>query len=126
MPVERQRWVPATTMTQANAQLRRTVEVLDTSARYDVQSANATATLALTFPCTLVLVDTSGGNVTLTLPASRTVPGFRVEVKKLTAPNTLTLDGDSSETIDGAATLAWSTQSQSYAVIADGSVWHVV
>lgn len=126
MPVERQRWVPVTTWEGGNAQLRRRVEVLDTAARYDIQQVTATATLGLTYPATLVLVDTTGGNVTLTLPRAQTVPGFRVEVKKTTAANTLTLDGDGSETIDGAGTLAWTTQWQSYSLIADGSAWYVV
>jgi hypothetical protein len=113
-------------MDRANAQLRRTVEVLDTSARFDVQTVSATAALSLTYPLTLVLVDTGSGNVTLTLPAVAAVPGFRVEVKKTTAANTLTVDGAGSETIDGAGTLAWSTQWQSYSLIATGGAWYVV
>ena len=80
----------------------------------------------LTFPMTLVLVDTTAGNVTLTLPPANTVPGFRIECKKLTAANTLIVDGAGSETIDGSATLAWTTQYQSYSLIADGGAWHVV
>ncbi len=126
MPIERQRWVPAATLDRANAQLRRTVEVLDTAARFDVQTVSATGTMTLTYPLTLILVDTGAGSVTLTLPRAQTVPGFRVEVKKLTAANTLTLDADGSETIDGAATLAWTTRWQSYALIATGGTWYVV
>lgn len=126
MPVERQRWTPAQTLDRANAQLRRTVEVLDTAVRSDLQTVSATALLSLTFPLTTVLVTTSGGNVTLTLPPCATVPGFRVEVKKIAAANTLTLDGNGSETIDGAATLAWTTNLQSFAIISDGTTWWVV
>ena len=125
-PIERQRWVIAPDVAGINTRLRRTVEVLDQSARYDVQTISATATLGLTYPATLVLGDTTAGNVTVTLPAARTVPGFRVEVKKLTAANTLTLAASGSETVDGSATLAWTTRYQSYSVICDGSVWHVV
>lgn len=90
MPIERQNWVPATTLTDANARLRRTVEVLDTSVRYAVLPATATTTLALTWPMTIVEGDTSGGAVTLTLPAANTVPGFRVDVVKVTGANALT------------------------------------
>jgi hypothetical protein len=74
----------------------------------------------------LVLGDTTAGNVTVTLPQARTVPGFRVEVKKLVATNTLTLAANGSETIDGGASVAWSTQYQSYSVVCDGSAWWIV
>lgn len=125
-PIERQRWTPAATLDRANAQLRRTVEVLDTADRSDLQTVSATGLLSLTFPLTTVLVTTSGGNVTLTLPACQTVPGFRLEVKKMTAANTLTVDGAASETIDGATTLAWTTQYQSYRLLSTGSEWVIV
>jgi hypothetical protein len=52
------------------------------------------------------------------------VPGFRVEIKKTVAANTLT--AASSANIDGAATLAWTTAMQSYSVISDGATYHVV
>lgn len=127
MPIERQRWAPSPALDgPTNAQLRRRVEVLDTADRVDVQSVTATATLAITFPLTLVLVDTTAGNVTLTLPPALTVPGFRLEVKKMTAANTVTLDAHASETIDGAATLAFSTAYQSYRLVSTGTQWVIV
>lgn len=91
-----------------------------------VQSVSTSSTLTLTASPTLVLVNTSSGNVTLTLPPASEVAGFRLEVKKLTSPHTLTLDASGSETIDGAATLAWSTQYQSFALFSDGTAWHIV
>ena len=119
MPVERQSWRPVTSWDGLTAIMRRAFEVFTTSDRLDVQSVSATATLALTWPLTLVLVSTSGGNVTLTLPAPATVPGYRVEVKKQDAANTLTLS--SSANIDGSATLAWTTRYQSYSVVSTGT-----
>ena len=91
---------------------------------YAIQSANATGTLALSGSPTLVTVDTSGGNVTLTLPTPSAVTGHRVEVKKLTAANTLTVS--SSANIDGAPTLAWTTQYQSYSLVSTGTTWVIV
>jgi hypothetical protein len=126
MPVERQTWRSVKDWDRANAQLDRAHDVFTASDRVAVLSVSATATLALTYPHTLVLATTTGGNVTLTLPAAATVPGFRVECKKLTAANTLTLAAAAGETIDGAGTLAWATQYQSYSVIADGGAWYVV
>lgn len=89
-----------------------------------VQSLSATGDITLTGSPTLIIVDTSAGNVTLTLPAPATVTGALITVKKLTAANTLTLS--SSANIDGAGTLAWSTQYQSYNVQSTGSTWVIV
>lgn len=74
----------------------------------------------------IVLVDTTAGSVTLTLPLAASVRGQWFEFKKLVAANTLTLDPAGSETIDGAATLAWTTQYQSYTVFSDGTEWWIV
>jgi hypothetical protein len=74
----------------------------------------------------IVLVDTTAGSVTLTLPAAATVRGQWYEFKKLVAANTLTLDPANAETIDGAATLAWTTQYQCYTVYSDGTEWWIV
>ena len=124
MPIERQSWRPVASWDGLTAIMRRAFEVFTQSDRLDVQAVSSTGTVALTWPRTLLLVTTSGGNVTLTLPAPQTVPGFRVEVKKLTAANTLTLS--SSANIDGAGTLAWTTQYQSYSVVATGDTWVIV
>ena len=101
MPVERQRWAPAPTLDQANTQLKRTVEVLDTSCRVQRVTANATATLTLTWPSTLVESDTTAGAVTLTLPSAATVPGFRVDVVKTAGANTLTANSVTVTTFAG-------------------------
>lgn len=127
MPNERQKWAPAATLDIANARLRRVVEVLDASDRYDIQSVSASATVNLTYPRTLYKVDTSGGNVTMTLPPARTAVGMRVEFKKMSAANTLTVDANGSETIDGSATLAWTTQYVGRSMVSDGtSDWSIV
>lgn len=69
-------------------------------------SANATLTEAHD----VVLVDTAGGSVTITLPLAARVRGFSTSVKKLAAANTLTVQRSGSDTIDGATTSAWTTQ----------------
>lgn len=126
MPRERLSWVPAFDWAALNARLRRAFELTDGSSRLAVQPVAATGTLTLSWPWTLVPVDTSGGSVTLTLPPAAPHVGYRLEVKKLTAANTVTLDGAGSETIDGAATLAWTTQWQSYSVVSTGTAWVIV
>lgn len=74
----------------------------------------------------ILLVDTTSGSVTLTLPPAANSRGQWFEVKKLVAANTITLDGYLSETIDGSATLAWTAQYQAYTVYSDGTEWWVV
>lgn len=62
----------------------------------------------------LILVNTTGGAVTVSLPALSTVgDGFVVSIKRITAgANALTIDPNGAETIEGAATLSLPTQYQ--------------
>lgn len=133
MPIERATWVTVPFVSikdrgldMLNTRLARNFDLVDTSTRVQTLPANATATLSLTWPDTLVLVDSTSGSVTLTLPPAATVPGFRLQVKKTVAANTVTLDAHSTETIDGATTLAWTTQWQSYTIVAANGAWYVV
>jgi hypothetical protein len=76
----------------------------------------------------LILVDTTAGPATITLPAAATAgDGFRVAVKKTDATaNAVTVDGNAAETIDGAATRVLSVQHDVEAYECDGSGWHAV
>ena len=93
MAVERQSWVPQADVDGINARLRRSMEVLDTSARVQSQTVNATATLALTWPDSLVQSDTSAGAIIIAFPTAATVPGFRVAAVKTAGSNALTVNG---------------------------------
>lgn len=90
---------------------------------FDVQDKSANATLVLPASSTQVDVDTTSGNVTITLPAADKNTGKRVDVTKTVAANTLTLS--SADLINGSATLAWTTQWQSYTVISRGDTWRI-
>lgn len=75
----------------------------------------------------VLLVDATAGAVTVTLPAAASSSGRVLYVKKTDASgNAVTLDGNASETIDGATTLAIATQYQSYTVICDGTGWWII
>lgn len=91
---------------------------------YPVRSVSATDNVLESDA--FLLVDTTSGSVTLTLPAAAYMRGRLVCVKKLVAANTVTVDGSGSETIDGSATLAWTTAYQTYTLLCDGSTWHIV
>jgi hypothetical protein len=120
-------WLPVGVWSpRADAQQRRIVELAEGSTRYDVKRLAASAVLTLTWPHTLCDVDTTGGNVTVTLPPSATVVGYCVQVVKATAANTLTLAAASGETISGAASWPRTTQWDTYTVISTGTAWRIV
>lgn len=75
----------------------------------------------------LIRCDCTAGAITVNLPAAASSAGRVLAVKKVDASaNGVTLDGNGAELIDGAATLAWATQYQSYTVICDGTGWNII
>lgn len=75
----------------------------------------------------LVTVDASSAGVTITLVAAATAgAGFRLSIKKTdSSANAVTVDGNSSETIDGAATYLLYNQYDAIDLVCDGSNWHI-
>jgi len=70
-------------------------------------------------------IDTTAGSVTATLPPAATGLRFTF-VKKDSGPNSVTIDGDGSETINGATSLApFTAQFTSYTVWSDGTEWYI-
>jgi len=75
----------------------------------------------------IIEVDTSGGNVVVNLPAVAGVTGQRWIVAKMTADaNTVTIDGNSSETINGETTQVIEYQYTVLTVLALSSEWALV
>lgn len=72
----------------------------------------------------LVLVN-SASNRTITLPAAVSHSGREYRIKNINT-GIVTIDGNASETIDGATTYALSSQYASVDIICDGSNWHIV
>lgn len=71
--------------------------------------------------------DASGGAVTHALPAAAAVTGQRVTVKKTDASaNTVTVDPNGAETVDGAATYVLSAQFTAVTVQASAGAWFIV
>lgn len=88
-------------------------------------SVNADTTLDATYQT--VAVDASGANRTITLPAAATCTGRRYDILKSDASaNTVTIDGNSSETINGTTTKVISTQYSTYTIISNGSGWFIL
>lgn len=86
-----------------------------------------TTTYTVTTDDDTVLCDTSGGAFTLTLPAAALSTGKKLIIKKVSSDvNDLTIDGNASETIDGATTTSLNGQYSFIEIICDGSNWHVI
>jgi hypothetical protein len=68
----------------------------------------------------------TGGAFTVTLYTAIGNSGRKITVKKTDSSfNAVTIDANSTETIDGALTLLLSTQYESVTLVSDGSNWHV-
>lgn len=73
----------------------------------------------------LIPVDATAGTVTVTLPAAGTVEaGWWVAFKKVsTNTNSMQLDGNSTETIDGTQTVSTIIAQDVFTVVSDGTNW---
>ena len=72
-----------------------------------------------------VLLANSSTDFTLTLPTAVGNTGKKYDIKNINT-NSTTIDGDGSETIDGATTQVLGTQYESITIVSDGSNWHVI
>jgi hypothetical protein len=72
-----------------------------------------------------LIYDTTSGNITQELPPASYWPGKRITFKKSVAANTLTIEGDGSETIDGAANYAMTAIHSTVTLVSAkiGSTW---
>lgn len=95
------------------------------SVGYNITSTNTDITLDVTYYT--VKVDASGANRTITLPAASGCTRRIYVIKKTdSSGNTVTIDGNASETIDGVTTKVLSTQYAGYAIQSDGTGWNIV
>lgn len=86
-----------------------------------------TASTTLTTAQTVVLCDTSGGDIVVTLPAVSGHDGTRYFIKKIDGSgNIVTIDGNGAETIDEVLTKVISTQYDSLEIVCDGSEWWII
>ena len=90
------------------------------------EAVTGTASLVIDDNGKIFLCDAASGSFSINLPAASTADGVEYTFKKTTASNTVTLDANSSETIDGATTLAMTTQWTSVTLHCDGSAWYSV
>lgn len=74
-----------------------------------------------------VLYDVSGGSSQVNLPAAASNADAKIVVKKTdSSGNTVTIDGNGAETIDGATTRVLNSQYESITMVCDGSNWFII
>jgi len=96
------------------------------SVGYKVITITTTTYTAADEVVILVDDDTAGSAVTITLPAASGASNRVYTMKKLGTTANVTVDGNASETIDGATTKALTTQYEVVRIICDGSNWHII
>ena len=75
----------------------------------------------------IVLMDGSVSSRTVTLPAVADSTGKVYVIKKVdSSSGTITIDGNGSETIDGATTKILAAQYDSVTIVCDGTEWHII
>jgi hypothetical protein len=86
-----------------------------------------TTTYTATTSDDVILASTAGGAYSITLYAASGNSGKVLRIKKTTNDFTvLTIDGNSSETIDGAVTTTLNTQYEEVTLVCDGTNWHIL
>jgi len=86
-----------------------------------------TTTYTATLIDDIILCDATSSGFTVTLPAASGLTGKQLIVKKTdSSVNTVIVDGDSSETIDGDTTKTLFSQYDYITIVSDGSNWVVV
>ena len=75
----------------------------------------------------VVLWDCTTGDKVLNLPQSSLSTNYKVNIKKIDSSiNTITVNGNASETIDGGLTAVIKTQYESITVVCDGLNWFII
>lgn len=92
-----------------------------------INVASKTTSYIATLSDTVLLCDATSGSITITLPAAAASSGKVFYIKKTNSnANAVTIDGNSSETIDGDLTQIITTQYDSVTVVCDGVAWYVI
>jgi len=88
---------------------------------------HTTATLTLTTAHSIIFADASSNSITFTLPTAVGIDGREYTIKRIdSSANTVTLDGDGTETIDGSLTQIIATQYDAIKVVSDGANWSII
>ena len=80
----------------------------------------------LDYTYSIVLVDTTDNDITITLPPAESSNGVQYTIKKIANANNMILDGNDSETIDGNTTFNVSSYWISLTIACNGTEWYII
>ncbi len=106
-----------------------TATITDPSATQEIWKTiyNSSVDLTVTEGGVVVLADAPVGQVSINLPAAASNKDRMITVKKIdSTSNSVVLNPDGSETIDGATTKTITVQYASLTVLSDGDEWHIL
>lgn len=110
--------------TQVNTNATSTLQSKGSFSTNIVSTAAAYTALATDFT---ILADATSGAFTVTLPAAAAIKGRIYVIKKIDSSiNAVTVDGNASETIDGATTKAITLQYSAAMIQSDGANWRII
>lgn len=113
-------WFPSTSKVEVNNIVQQVIDALTLQDLITVDTTITTTTF-------LLLVDASGGPETVNLPTAATMENRVLNIKKIdSSMNAVTIDGDGSETIDGALTVVLTDQWENLELMCDGNEWFVL
>lgn len=105
--------------------LRREPGLVDAFDRLDNSTVTTlTASATITTRQKVVLCNTGSNSITVTLPRAIDAKGYRYDIKKMAASNTMTIA--SADNIDGSATQSTTTQYDSFTVFSTGATWVIL
>lgn len=85
-----------------------------------------TANLLANDEC-VILADATSGAITITLPDAESALDRVYYIKKTdVSANTVTIDGENAETIDGAITETLTAQFETIQIVSDGTEWFII
>ena len=74
-----------------------------------------------------IYILTPSADINVNLPAASTAgSGYKYQIKNMASANSLTIDPNSTETIDGSSTYVISNQYESITIVTDGSNWFII
>jgi hypothetical protein len=88
-----------------------------------LEATAKTSNYTLTTNDEIIIFNTTGGNLTASLPSAVGIKGKIFEIHKIGAINTLTIDPNASETIGGTSTHVLSENYSSVIIVSNGTNW---
>ncbi len=86
-----------------------------------------TANYTLTKDDKVILADATSGAITMSLPVAALAKNLMFDIKKVdSSSNTVTVDGDGSEEIDGAVTFDLLSEDETVRIICNGTAWFIL